>query len=223
MFFLKNKNNFYYVYLYFFLFIFFFSLFSYTIPLYKIICNLNTNVFIFSFLSYNNYCFFFYNNFFFEYLSFMFIYNISSFFFCFFFFDYIKNNLFFYLSSNFFFYDLIQLFFYTRNNFYNFLMFETLQYKLFLFTSELSLVFFRIINQINKIYNCFSIYVVFPQIYYSYINKLQCFCFDLIRILPLEIIDLPVLFYIKKEKFFLYENIIYNIYITYILIITNFI
>jgi len=60
-----------------------------------------------------------------------------------------------------------------------------------------SLIFFRMVNNQNISINGITTYTVFPLDALPFIKKLQCFCFDELRLLPNETVDLPVLFYIE--------------------------
>lgn len=64
---------------------------------------------------------------------------------------------------------------------------------------ETSLVFFRLTNLSNKNYSIITTYTIFPQVAAIYVNKLQCFCFEMIHIKPKEQLDLPVVFFLSES------------------------
>jgi hypothetical protein len=80
-----------------------------------------------------------------------------------------------------------------------YLIFLSLQNKVFILPGETSLCFFRIIN--NNNYNVYGIpiYIISPFEFSSFITKIQCFCFEEIFIFPYEIIELPILFFINSK------------------------
>lgn len=64
---------------------------------------------------------------------------------------------------------------------------------------ETSLVFFRLTNLSNQNYSIITTYTIFPQVAAIYVNKLQCFCFEMIHIKPKEQLDLPVVFFLSES------------------------
>lgn len=64
---------------------------------------------------------------------------------------------------------------------------------------ETSLVFFRLVNLSDDNYSLITTYTIYPQIAAIYLNKLQCFCFELIHIKPKEQLDLPVVFFLSQS------------------------
>ena len=80
------------------------------------------------------------------------------------------------------------------------LEFYALQERLFIAEAETSLVLYRLYNP--TLFDTVSIVVYFivPDEYTMYVRKLQCFCFDILYVQPLESIELPVLFYIESVK-----------------------
>lgn len=64
---------------------------------------------------------------------------------------------------------------------------------------ETSLIFFRLINLTNKDISILTTYTIFPSLISAYVNKLQCFCFEMIHLNKNEQIDLPVIFFLSKS------------------------
>jgi cytochrome c oxidase assembly protein Cox11 len=87
--------------------------------------------------------------------------------------------------------------FFTTSTTIDSLIFYPLQKKIYTPFNETSLVFFRMVNNQNIAINGITTYTVFPLDALPFIKKLQCFCFDELRLLPNETVDLPVLFYIE--------------------------
>ena len=87
--------------------------------------------------------------------------------------------------------------FFTTSTTIDSLIFYPLQKKIYTPFNETSLVFFRMVNNQTIAINGITTYTVFPLDALPFIKKLQCFCFDELRLLPNETVDLPVLFYIE--------------------------
>lgn len=77
------------------------------------------------------------------------------------------------------------------------LEFYALQERMFIVEAETSLVLYRMYNP--TLFDTVSIvvYCIVPEEYTMNVRKLQCFCFDILYVQPLESIELPVLFYIE--------------------------
>lgn len=97
--------------------------------------------------------------------------------------------------------------------------FVQLQNNLILNFGETGLAFSRIYNPTNLDLTGISMYFVYPNEVSIYINKIQCFCFDLIRISRNETIELPILFYFDSELYINNIDIDKLIYISYIFFI----
>ena len=118
--------------------------------------------------------------------------------------------------------DIIELILLTKNSNLGLIEFFSLQNKIFMYVGESTLCFFRLYNPTFFDVSCFFIYIIFPEYFIIYVNKLQCFCFELIYISKFESLDLPVLLYISKEIYNNTDTIIYNkLYLCYILFLTN--
>lgn len=91
---------------------------------------------------------------------------------------------------------LIELNFYVNSS--NNIILYPLQSRFYTEAGETSLVFFRLINLSNQNYSLITTYTIFPQIAAVYVNKLQCFCFEMLHIKPKEQLDLPVVFFFKS-------------------------
>jgi hypothetical protein len=86
--------------------------------------------------------------------------------------------------------------------------FYILQNKLFILPGETSLCFFRLFNNNPYFIQGVSIYTVSPFELNSFVNKIQCFCFEEINLSPHEILELPVLFFLDSNiNFFNYLDI----------------
>nr|YP_009370825.1 cytochrome c oxidase subunit 11 [Pharyngomonas kirbyi]ARO47991.1 cytochrome c oxidase subunit 11 [Pharyngomonas kirbyi] len=106
-------------------------------------------------------------------------------------------------------FSIIQLNFYV-NSCKNILLYP-LQSYFYTEAGETALVFFRLVNLSNQNYSIVTTYTIFPQIAGVYINKLQCFCFEMIHVKPREQLDLPVVFFVShslKTDFPLLKKII---------------
>jgi hypothetical protein len=96
--------------------------------------------------------------------------------------------------------------------------FDILQNKIYVCPGETNLAFFRICNTTEQTLQAFTIYVVSPTEYTSFINKLQCFCYEELLIYPNETVDLPVLFRLENDVSKI-ENLNKEIVIEYIIIL----
>lgn len=96
--------------------------------------------------------------------------------------------------------------------------FDILQNKIYVCPGETNLAFFRICNSTEQTFQAFTIYVVSPTEYTSFINKLQCFCYEELLIYPNETVDLPVLFRLENDVLKI-ENLSKEIVIEYIIIL----
>jgi cytochrome c oxidase assembly protein Cox11 len=92
------------------------------------------------------------------------------------------------------------------------LEFISLQRRIIANIGETTLVFFRMYNPTSFDILGISMYYVFPSISSIYINKIQCFCFDLSQIYSNETVELPVLFYISRSE----DMSIFNVIISYV-------
>lgn len=99
-----------------------------------------------------------------------------------------------YLQTN-----ILKELYFTTSTIVDDLIFYPLQKKIYISFNETSLIFFRMINNTNEVLYGVSTYTVFPNEYLPYLQKLQCFCFEELRLQPLESVDLPVLFYIQPH------------------------
>lgn len=95
--------------------------------------------------------------------------------------------------------NILKELYFTTSTIVDNLIFYPLQKKIYISFNETSLIFFRMINNTNEILYGVSTYTVFPNEYLPYLQKLQCFCFEELRLQPLESVDLPVLFYIQPH------------------------
>jgi hypothetical protein len=77
--------------------------------------------------------------------------------------------------------------------------FYILQNKLFILPGETTLSFFRIYNDNAFAISGVTIYSITPFEVQSFLNKIQCFCFEEIVVHRFEIIELPVLFYLDTN------------------------
>ena len=87
------------------------------------------------------------------------------------------------------------------------IFFDSLQDAIRVIPSEVTLIFFRVLNNHSNYISCLTIYTIYPTSLLAYIKKVQCFCFDTLLLLPMESVDLPVLFYIVPA---ITEQIVYN-------------
>jgi len=109
--------------------------------------------------------------------------------------------------------NLLFLNFYIRASNLNWINSISLQKTIILNLNESGLFFFRIYNPSHIHVKLVTLYMIYPNEITLYVNKIQCFCFNIIFLYPLELVDLPVLIYI--HPFFLIN---YNIYIDNIII-----
>lgn len=229
------KKNF--LYFLFFITFFIFNVFFYsfiTISLYKLICyeaNTLTSIlssiysikdsFVFFNFS-NNHNIFLFGTYWYDlFIPFSYVTNISYDFT--FFYNIIKDNN---LSSFLFLFDnnssytdnynLIFLNFYIRASNMNWIQSISLQKTIILNLNETGLFFFRIYNPSHLNVKLVTLYMIYPSIITLYVNKVQCFCFNLIFLYPLELVDLPVLIYIHPFLS-IWNNYINNIIIYYII------
>lgn len=95
--------------------------------------------------------------------------------------------------------------------------FISLQEEMIVQAGESSLIFFRIYNPSMYQITCISMYYIFPGEASPYVSKIQCFCFDQLRINGHESVELPVLYYIERSL--LQDNIRFDntMYISYVI------
>ncbi|CAG2109002.1 unnamed protein product [Medioppia subpectinata] len=67
------------------------------------------------------------------------------------------------------------------------------------YPGETVLAFFTAKNPLDRPVDGIATYSVQPYEAGSYLNKIQCFCFEEQRLNPNELVDLPVFFYIDPE------------------------
>lgn len=132
-----------------------------------------------------------------------------------------KLNLFFY-TNNFILItkndlNLIFLNFYIRSSNLNWINSISLQKTIILNLNESGLFFFRIYNPSHLNVKLITLYMIYPNLLTLYINKIQCFCFNVIFLYSLEIVDLPVLVYINPFFGIINSYYINNIIIYYII------
>lgn len=94
-------------------------------------------------------------------------------------------------------FSVIQLNFYVNSS--NNILLYPLQSIFYTEAGETSLVFFRLVNLSNSNYSVLTTYTIFPQLAAIYLNKLQCFCFEMIHIKPKEELNLPVVFFVSDR------------------------
>ena len=94
-------------------------------------------------------------------------------------------------------FSVIQLNFYVNSS--NDIILHPLQSFFYTEAGDTALVFFRLINLSDLNYSVITTYTIFPQVASIYINKLQCFCFEMIHIKPKEQLDLPVVFFVSHS------------------------
>lgn len=106
--------------------------------------------------------------------------------------------------------------FFSKVSNFSLLEFKSLQESIIICPGETGLVFFRLFNPMNYELTGMSLYFIYPSNISIYVHKIQCFCFDLIKIKSNESIELPILFYL--DNLLLYDNSIFEklIYISYI-------
>lgn len=106
-------------------------------------------------------------------------------------------------------FSVVQLNFYVNSS--NDIILYPLQSHFYTEAGETSLIFFRLVNLSSNNYSIITTYTIFPQVAAIYVNKLQCFCFEMIHIKPKEQLDLPVVFFLShslKTDFPLLKKII---------------
>lgn len=96
--------------------------------------------------------------------------------------------------------------------------FYVLQNKLFILPGETTLSFFRIYNENFFPISGITIYSITPFEFQSFLNKIQCFCFEEIVIGNLEVVELPVLFYLDTNITYLNTIQLKELCIEYILL-----
>lgn len=112
--------------------------------------------------------------------------------------------------------NLLFLNFFIRASNLNWINSISLQKTIILNLNESGLFFFRIYNPSHIHVKLVTLYMIYPNTITLYVNKIQCFCFNIIFLYPLELIDLPVLIYINPF-FFSSNNYINNIIIYYVI------
>jgi hypothetical protein len=110
----------------------------------------------------------------------------------------------------------IDIHFYARVSDYSVLEFKSLQDKIIMSPGETASVFFRLYNPLMQDVTGMSLYYIYPTEPAIYVQKIQCFRFDMIRLKAGETIELPVSIHLDKTLM-LYNNMLDNkIYIWYI-------
>ena len=111
---------------------------------------------------------------------------------------------------------LFEVLFFSRVSNFSLLEFTSLQERLTVYPGETGMIFFRLYNPTIYDMSGVSLYLIYPSNISVYINKIQCFCFDLISIRNNETVELPVLFFVDKKL--LYDNALFDkmIYIYYV-------
>lgn len=94
-------------------------------------------------------------------------------------------------------FSIIQLNFYVNSS--SDIILYPLQSYFYTEAGETTLIFFRLINLSNYNYSIITTYTIFPQVASIYINKLQCFCFDMIHIKQKEQLDMPVVLFVSHS------------------------
>lgn len=115
--------------------------------------------------------------------------------------------------------NLLFLNFFIRASNLNWINSISLQKTIILNLNESGLFFFRIYNPSHLPVKLVTLYMIYPNNITLYVNKIQCFCFNVIFLYPLELIDLPVLIYINP--FFFSNNTYINNIIIYYVIFLN--
>ena len=218
---------------------FFYSLIS--IVIYKLICHETNNYsdFIyycktwnihFSYFDFLNIYFFDRNNYLFSFFDFFFYQKQTPFFYFLFhsngFVDSYNFSSFYYLNDESLinkYGDLVYLSFFIRGSNLNLLYCFSLQKMLLVHLNETSLFFFRFYNPTHFKLELITLYIIFPNDMALYVNKVQCFCFNVIYLYPLEIIDLPVLIYILPyiPYLFLFNFSLVNNLVIYYIVFLN--
>lgn len=229
------KNNLLILFLTFFFLLvinfFFYSVI--TISLYKFICyDTNTNTFFFTFFLDKQvsvlYFFFSIGEYFFlcfdSYRLFgvFFPFRLNSFFF---FMPFLNIELMYLFFDNFYVVtsnvsDLVFLNFYIRCSNLNWIYTISLQKTIILNFNETSLFFFRIYNPSHYTIKLITLYMIYPNDLSLYINKIQCFCFNVMFLFPMELIDLPVLLYVLPFGFYFFDIFLNNIIIYYVVFLS---
>jgi cytochrome c oxidase assembly protein subunit 11 len=100
----------------------------------------------------------------------------------------------------------------------NNVFFYVLQNKLFILPGETTLSFFRVYNDNIFPITGITIYSITPIDFQSFLNKIQCFCFEEIIIYSFETVELPVLFYLDTNISYLNSISINEFCIEYVLL-----
>ena len=87
--------------------------------------------------------------------------------------------------------------------------FVPLQKTMNVLVGEPCLAFFAAYNKTNRTLHGISTYNISPPEVTSYLNKIQCFCFEEQRFKPHELVEMPVFFYIHKD--FLRDPLMNNV------------
>jgi cytochrome c oxidase assembly protein subunit 11 len=77
--------------------------------------------------------------------------------------------------------------------------FVPLQRSLDVLIGEPALAFYSSYNKSNKTLLGVSTYSISPAEAMTYLNKIQCFCFEEQRFKPHELVEMPVFFYLDKD------------------------
>lgn len=85
-------------------------------------------------------------------------------------------------------------FFYTRCSRIVLVEFFTLQERLFSYSTETTLAVFRMYNPTFFFGRYICLYFFIPEEFIFFLQKIQCFCFDIVSMARIELVDLPVLF-----------------------------
>ena len=116
--------------------------------------------------------------------------------------------------------DLVFLNFYIRSSNLNWIYTISLQKTIILNLNETSLFFFRIYNPSHYTIKLITLYMIYPNDLSLYINKIQCFCFNVMFLFPMELIDLPVLLYILPFGSSFLNSFLNNIIIYYVVFLS---
>lgn len=112
---------------------------------------------------------------------------------------------------------VVDIRFVSRVSDFSLLEFSSLQQLILVTPGESTLVFFRIYNPTAFDVTGLSLYYIFPIAAALYVNKVQCFCFDIVQVHSLESIELPVLFYLSSIMSS--TSAIYVLFISYVFFI----
>ena len=77
--------------------------------------------------------------------------------------------------------------------------FIPLQQSIDVLIGEPCLAFYAAYNKTDQVLHGISSYNINPHESMSYLNKIQCFCFEEQRFKPHELVEMPVFFYFQKE------------------------